>query len=578
MPALRGFRAALLDDASDLWPTGLAPDAPRPLADAEALTARRLAADGLLSTAAQVIEILGPARYVAPDATALATLRESGLPVDLLEHFRVGDGPREPARVVSWIAARLGQGRTAAALRSELAALPFDFVKTRNDFAVASESGDEPVAWLRLQLPRGAYWRGPGDGGAVDIARQLAEGLREVPLLVSLADEHVDAFVALAAAWPHDREGRLVVVAEPLAVSQWTQDDGKAGLVGGSGQDGGRRAATLVPRYACRRNDASEFVPGDSYLADGLAASGHPVFQSPLIFQGGNLLAVTDPRGGERILLVSEAEIHRNVALGLTEAQVLRAFALELGVDRCVVVPLVSFHLDYDVTVRAHDGRLVAFVNDVDAASRTVLQLGLASLERADALDAAVHRAALEHLRARRDLEFVQLVAPRVSRLAADRGSYPLSVAEHFAADAMDSGVGNLQRFLTALELQVASALPETQWPAEPLARSYLESLRRSAAEHRELAGLLGAVGWQVVPIPSLAAAEQSLTYLNGIQARDRYVMPAYGGLFAPLDDAAEAAFRRVLGPDLAILRVRSGESQRRAGAVHCAVAAYPRP
>ncbi len=76
-------------------------------------------------------------------------------------------------------------------------------------------------------------------------------------------------------------------------------------------------------------------------------------------------------------------------------------------------------------------------------------------------------------------------------------------------------------------------------------------------------------------PVPSLSEAGRSLTYVNGIHDRTRYLMPAYGGLYRSVDEAAAAVFERVLGPDVHVIPVLSGESQRRSGAVHCAVSVY---
>ena len=72
-------------------------------------------------------------------------------------------------------------------------------------------------------------------------------------------------------------------------------------------------------------------------------------------------------------------------------------------------------------------------------------------------------------------------------------------------------------------------------------------------------------------------AAKRSANAVNGVQDRGRYLMPAYGGLYAPLDEAARTAFARRLGPSVEIVPILCGESQRRYGAVHCSVAVFPR-
>ena len=321
------------------------------------------------------------------------------------------------------------------------------------------------------------------------------------------------------------------------------------------------RLATLLPRYASRRDDGSVFVPGESFLADGLAAMGHELAHSPLLFQGGNLMAVRDPATAERILLVGESEVHRNTALGLTRAQTLEAFRVEFGVDRCEVLPSVSFHIDYDLCVRAHEGQLIAFVNDRLAAVRLVLAAGIDALERGGVVGVAEAGTARDHLRRNRLLGVMDALGPHLARRANVDGEYPLSLANVFAVGAADCPTGNLHRFLVAMDV----------------VRGYLAALRRADAQREELHERLREIGFRVVPVPSLSEAGRSLTYVNGIHDRTRYVMPAYGGLFTPRDDAAAAVFERVLGPDVRIIRVLSGESQRRSGAVHCAVSVYPR-
>ena len=64
-----------------------------------------------------------------------------------------------------------------------------------------------------------------------------------------------------------------------------------------------------------------------------VAASGHAVIASPLLYQGGDLLAVVDPSNGDRVLFIGEAEIHRNAAVGLTRDQILEAFRIEFSVS-----------------------------------------------------------------------------------------------------------------------------------------------------------------------------------------------------------------------------------------------------
>ncbi len=59
------------------------------------------------------------------------------------------------------------------------------------------------------------------------------------------------------------------------------------------------------------------------------------------------------------------------------------------------------------------------------------------------------------------------------------------------------------------------------------------------------------------------------------LRLRQRYIMPAYGGFYAPLDEAAAEAFAAEL-EGVEVVPILCGESQRRVGAVHCSVSAYP--
>ncbi len=560
-PALRGFRAPInpVSGLSVPWPQ----DAPAGLRTPARLVAELLAVEGLLPTVARVIESIGPDEVLADVDGVFDTLRDVGVPVDLLAFFEMPDD------AVAAIAQRLRDGVSAEVLAAELRETVFDFRPTRPGFRLAAEDGNDEIGMLRLQLTRGTYWRGPGAGGCLDVARQLVETMPDVNIVASIEQRHLQSLTATVSTWPLDRRGQFTVLVDPMRVSQWAQDNGKAGIVDG-------RVATIVPRYASRREDGSVFVPNESFLVDGLAAIGHTVIHSPLLFQGGNLLLVDEPAAGFRTLLVGEAEIYRNTAMGLTVEQVLQAFRVEFGVDRCVALPAVSFHIDYDLSVRVDgDGRVIAFVNDTDAAVRIVLDLGIGALEAHGTLDRETAAGAREHLAAGRMADLVELVRPLLLATADDRGRFPGELARHFANGAMDSPIGNLQRFMAAMD--AATSLRAESWPSDRHARSFFASFDRRRADRADLHRGLASLGWLVVPVPSLADAEVSLIAINGIHDRTHYLMPAYGGFYAPLDKAAAEVFRQTLGPGVDVVPIFCGESQRRVGAVHCSAAAYPR-
>ena len=561
-PALRGFKAPIAGAFGPdvAWPR----DYPPALTTPARVVAENLAVEGLLPTVGLVIESIGPEEFLADAESGVELLRSVGVPVDLLAFFDMKDA-------VTAIARRLRDGASASLLAAELRLTAFDFRPTRPGFRAATEDGAHEIGMLRLQLTRGTYWRGPGAGGCLDVARQLVETMPGVDIVASLEERHLPSFEATVSTWPLDRRAQFTVLVErSMTVSQWAQDNGKAGIVDG-------HVATIVPRYASRREDGSVFVPNESFLMDGLAAIGHTVIHSPLLFQGGNLLLVDEPAAGLRTLLLGEAEIHRNTALGLTVEQVLQAFRTEFGVDRCVVLPAVSFHIDYDVSVRvAADGQVIAFVNDTEAALRIILDLGLGALEEHGTLDRLTAAAAREFLAADRMADLVDAVRPLVLATVDERGRFPIDLARHFAAGPMDSPVGNLQRFMAALDAATSRVIPGLR-PADRHARSFFASFGRRRADRAELHRGLASLGWRVVPVPSLADAEVSLVAINGIQDRSRYLMPAYGGFYAPLDEAAAEAFRQTLGPGVDVVPILCGESQRRVGAVHCSAAAYPR-
>jgi len=550
-PELRGFRAPILDHAGETWHRSL-PAQDGDHAAAEDLVAERLARDGLVATLGRVLQTHSEIDAKDPPERT-AWLRAVGFPTDLFAMFGIDE--------------------KAPGLQEQITGARFAFAPAAPGFRVATESGEHEIDTVRLQLTRGSYWKGPGAGGSIDVARQLVESLPDAAFIVSAGDTFAEPIRAMAERWPVGVS--MSILEEDLTISQWAQDNGKPGFVVSG--DRPPEVITLAPRYASRRSAGSVFVPGETFLLEGLSAAGLTIVQSPLLFQGGNLLPVRDPATGDRVLLIGEAEIARNTALGLTAEQAITAFTLEFGVDRCVVLPSVSFHIDYEVTLRDVGGRLVAFVNDTDAATRTILDLGLNALVRAGVIDEAAARAASDALRAGDARGYVERVAGQVYALASERQQFPLSVAEAFAVDEIDSPVGNLQRYLVALDMLVAAALPEQEQTLNPNTLAYLQTFARTAADRAALHDALREQGWEVVPVPSLAAEKRSLTAINGTHDRTRYLMPAYGGFYRALDDSAAATFRKTLGADVEVIPILCGETQRRNGAVHCAVSVLPR-
>jgi hypothetical protein len=106
---------------------------------------------------------------------------------------------------------------------------------------------------------------------------------------------------------------------------------------------------------------------------------------------------------------------------------------------------------------------------------------------------------------------------------------------------------------------------------------SYLLSMRHREVERQSVATALAKQGFIIVGVPSISEGARSLTTINGVQTKSAYYMPAYGGLYADLDRAAQSVFEAKLGPGVRVVPILCGESMRRDGALHCAVSVLPK-
>ncbi len=586
-PPLRAFRAPTDPRAAPAIPfhppDATAPDAHR---RAAALIARDLAPRGVIPTLAAVLPILGLATGDADPRASLSLLGAVGFPVDLLACFAPsgagsGAGSGDAAATLRHVVAALGRPDPVAAL----AELGFRFTQSCPGFQVAAETGEHDPDAVRLQLTRGDYFDGPGSGSNLGVVRDLIAALPDSTALILIERRHLPTFLAHARDWPAPRARPRWAVPTELRLSQWAQDNAKPGT---ALLPGGRALATLSPRFASRSEEAPTFLPGES-LTDDLVAPlavtpsrTHRLAQSPLLFQGGNIIAVRDPASNQRLLLVGEAEIHRNTALGLSAEQVVAAFTIEFGVDRCIVLPAASFHLDYELTLRTvghgAGARIIAFVNDTAAASHIILGCAIGALERHRLLTR--QGAAEARLRlARSDAPGLsQLVAPPVLHPTPSGPIVPEDLAPVFSVGDGDSGVGNIHRFLLALDFLLSTHPELPSLPIDPQFRAYLESFGRREADRAAIRLALQQLGWKVIPIPSTSDDKRATNYLNGLHTARAYLMPSWGGLYRPLDDAATNAFRRALDRSVAVIPINCAESQRRAGGLHCSAQLYPKP
>jgi hypothetical protein len=343
------------------------------------------------------------------------------------------------------------------------------------------------------------------------------------------------------------------------------------------GSDNGRRHVTLIPRYASGDEITTRFVPGDSFVFETVAAVIGDVVQSCLVFQGGNLLPVVVPATGESILLIGEREIHRNRALGLTTEQVLDAFRIDFGVDRCEVLPAVSLHLDMEMTVRARGETLVACLPDEVAAARIVVAAAMGALARGGAMTQRQQDAMVADIRRDESLVAIRALSEVIGDYYDSQGRLTPLFTSMFVAAPTESGAGNALRLLVAMDILTAHAITASGLDAlSDESRRYLQTFRRRAEDRRALAARLESLGMVVALVPSMSDEDASINALNGIHLPGAYLMPAFGGLYGGVDEAAVDVLGRVFGPGVQIRPLRSAALQAAYGGPHAASSVYP--
>jgi hypothetical protein len=250
-------------------------------------------------------------------------------------------------------------------------------------------------------------------------------------------------------------------------------------------------------------------------------------------------------------------------------------FLREFQADVCSILPAASFHIDLEVTVRTHEGGVLAFVPDSLGAVRTICRLTADRLHRCGLLSAADASACNQAAGSGQLPVLLAKLGGVIGPRAVGPGHFPFDFAMLFKDGPTDSGVGNLQRILFALDWISAEATPAARYPPDRHAASYLHSLRRNETDRRTIHRQLKQLGWEVIPVPALSSENLSLNPINSLHEPGRLLMSAYGGFFSPLDDRAAEVFRSRLGPGVEIVRIATGETQRRGGGLHCAVQAW---
>ncbi len=558
-PALASFRSPLSSDSASQpgdEEDGL-------LRDARSLARKHLARDGLLSAAARVIVALGPERMRSTHSP-VAMLMNAGIPADLLPHFRpeLGSAGCTPEETVHALADRLASGESIDRLLKSLRRAGFQPVASLPGFHPTSDSGHDTIKLIRAHATRSTYYTAPGDGSNLDLLSTTLAALPNTPFL--LATDAQTAEPLRESIGHVQRSGAIKVVSQPLKVSQWAGDNAKPGTLDG-------HPAHLAPRFASRGEYHSTFVPGDD-----LAVSTRQIHsaRSPLLFQGGNVFIVDDLPQVRRVLLIGEAEVHRNRALGLSTEQVLSFLQVEFGTDACEVLPAASYHIDQELTIRSTPDHTLAFVPDVQAAAIVIIECALAALADSKRWPTADVQQALAHLHDSHHHEAINLIWGQLARERTPDLAYPLSLAESLSTGPADSGVGNLHRFLLAIDHLAAGVVPSSSVP-DPNLAALIRAFPRRATDRAKIRTLLSRLGWRVIAVPAIPEESRGINPLNGVHTRDAYLMPSYGGLFSPLDRIAQTAFLAAFGTGVVVRPIPSGESQRRQGALHCSLALF---
>lgn len=569
---LRGARYGVGSRTSDVLP----PDdrAPYELRRAAKIVSASLARDGVAATAVAAAAALKP--LLSGTASLPDLLGRSGLPTDIAAMFALGGaGGFARGLFLPWLEGRIRGGASTASLREALRAARFEYQPSLPGFRARDDAGDEAPTVIRLQLTRGDDWLGEGDGGSLDIARQLAHLFPTVAFAISAREDHAPLIARHAAQWSETsrRSAPITVIAEHATVSQWAQDNARAGCVE---RRGSNVPTALLPRYASRGEERSMLVPGDSSAAESLSLLGVETARSPLLFQGGNLVVVNDRKNGLRILLAGEGEVHRNVALGLTEHQVLLALCAEFGVDRAVTLPAASYHIDNEVMCITDPTTLdvLAFVSDSDRGAATIIEAGLSALREGGVIDRTVEARVLAATRGdHTEPCAVETLRMRLNEFLTTDGAFGGELSRHFTSGGRGESMGgNLLTFLAALD-HVAARLQIFEH-SNPHAVAAARAMARLQADRERLRGILADLGWRTALVPSFPAAERGVCALNGVRAGDRLLIPSNGGAYSALDLVALKALQSLCLPVQAEL-VRSAESQRRNGLLRCSIGLF---
>lgn len=614
IPELPTFRAPILQEKHKIIPFSMFADDPN-VSKARNVAKLNLAELGLLKTLIAVMREVPELPYQQNGRANKSLLEEIGLPVRLLSCYS-SDDPRITGvdQLVDCLAKEALQKGTgdvksfqqsagsiqgtgdvkssqqgAGEVKSCQPKWRFDFVPSLHGFKLLPENGVCKIEAVRMQLFPLDYSRGPGDGCIVDIVRQMLLCSSHKKFLISVCPCEVNPLAELLQAWNVPNPERIILLEDESVSSQWAQDNCKTGAR--YDQWGRfREYITLVPRFASVGEDYSEYRPSESFVFDQIQRAGWQVVQSPLLFQGGNILPVKDLKTGELILFAGQAELIRNTRLGLKPEEVLEAFRKEWGADRIEVLPPLSFHIDLEVSFRWHDGKMIAFVNDSMSAARLIVKCGIQGLFACSLLtesEAGELIFWLEHSEneaASKYSQLLQILWSKVNEFRDEEGQFTSDQADSFVISGEESGRANLSRFLLGLDLLSAAHKEGEKFWGKLTDRGsrkelfeYYRLLLEREKQRIQLKKHLLSLGIEVIPLPSTSDDDVSLNYLNAVQDLDAVYLPAFGGMFQDIDHKVLEIVRSSLGNRVKIYPIRNSMTQSQCGGVHCSVSVYGR-
>lgn len=388
----------------------------------------------------------------------------------------------------------------------------------------------EPVpgprsSFIRLQLSRGDRFGPPGCGDNVDLVLSVLSALPHVEAIVTLAARHAHAWIESMRAGRLSREAPLTLLVVDEPPTPWAQDNGMPVVFAG-----GERGM-LLSRGATRADLPLECVTVDDAAGDALGER-LALRRAGWYFQGGDLLSLTSPTSliHNRVLLVGEAQLARNLQLnngGRAELDRLRAAT---GADRVVVLPSVSPHIDYEVCPVVAGSGILFMVGDQRAGAHLILRAAMERLTRANprgqrACDPALARSLQSAVDAQDDAAVAQHAHAMLAPFMRDDGMLAHAFAEAFLPGADDAiarvslrdartHIGAARRTLAAIDTLSACAFADVSRATAKAGRGVGGMGRASRAD---AGGPLTTVAPFVAYLNALARLQAERERLHGV-------------------------------------------------------------